>query len=212
MPNLLERSVPDAAICQDLLTSVAEGPHDGHVGRVAGVHGGQADLLRDLRAADGDPIRALHVVARYQRLLHEVATRAVTVSRRTGKSWDEVAAALGTSRQAAWQHYRNVDPPERTSCLVMRRFPNRRRRHLAIRAAILEDYGIRISERAAHQLTKRLTDIEPGLHEVVVLDGRDPSSGERVSKKVSLHALSVYLMPFPEAKAQELRLLPMLDD
>ena len=82
----------------------------------------------------------------------------------------------------------------------------------ALRAAILEDYGIGISERAARQLTKGLTDSQPGLHEVVVLDGRDPSSGERVSKKVSLHALSIYLMPFPEATASDLRLIPMLDD
>jgi hypothetical protein len=168
--------------------------------------------LRDLQGADGDPIRALEVVARYQRLLQEVATRAVTISRRMGKSWEEVAAALGTTRQAAWQRYRNVDPPERTSCFVMRRFPNRRRRHLAVRAAILEDYGIRISERVAQQLTKQLADSQPEPHEVVVLEGRDPSSGERISKKVSLHALSVYLLPFPEATAKDLRLTPMLDD
>jgi hypothetical protein len=173
------------------------------------VHG---DLLRDLRRADGDPIGVLEVVARYQRLLQEVATRAVTVSRRTGKSWDEVAAALGTTRQAAWQRYRRVDPPERTSCLVMRRFPNRRRRHLAVREAILEDYGIRISERVAQQLTRRLSESQPASHEIVALDGRDPSSGERVSMKVSVYALWLYLMPCPEDKANDLRLMATVGD
>jgi hypothetical protein len=77
-----------------------------------------------------------------------------------------------------------------------------------VRAAVLEDYGIRISERVALQLTKRLADSQPAPHEVVVLDGRDPSSGERVSKTASLQALSVYLLPYPEAKAKDLWLIP----
>jgi hypothetical protein len=94
----------------------------------------------------------------------------------------------------------------------MRRFPNRRRRHLAVREAILEDYGIRISERVAQQLTRRLSESQPASHEIVALDGRDPSSGERVSMKVSVYALWLYLMPCPEDKANDLRLMATVGD
>ena len=181
------------------------GLHPSHHGFVTQKRARPSDLLRDLRAAGDDPLRVLEVVARYRRLLDEVANRAATLARRTGKSWDEIAQALGTTRQAAWQRFRSVDTEERPSFLVMCRFPNRRRRHLAVRDAIVEDYGIRVSERDALKLTARLLEAQPARDEVIVLTGRDPSSEQRISKKVSLYALSLYLMPSPAPTARDRR-------
>jgi hypothetical protein len=178
---------------------------------VTGKPAGRADLMRDLRTASDDPLSVLAVVARYRRLLDEVAARAATLARRTGKSWDEVAHALGTTRQAAWQRYRQVEPEERPSCFALHRFPNRRRRHLAVRDAIVEDYGIRISERAALNLTSRLSGQPSRPHEIIVLEGRHPSTGERMSTRVSTHALSLYLMPYPATLPKDLRMIPRMD-
>ena len=179
--------------------------HSAHDGFMAQKPPGRADLLGDLRGAGDNPLEVLEVVTRYRRLLDEVATRAATLARRTGRSWDDIAQALGTTRQAAWQRYRSVDTEERPSFLVMCRFPNRRRRHLAVRDAIVEDYGIRVSKREALKLTARLLEAQPAPDEVIVLNGRDPSSEQRISKKVSLYALSLYLTPSPAPTARDRR-------
>jgi transcriptional regulator len=54
----------------------------------------------------------LGAVERAQVLVTEAERRrrvAVAAARRSGASWTEIAAALGTTRQAAWERFRWVD-------------------------------------------------------------------------------------------------------
>jgi hypothetical protein len=162
----------------------------------------EPDLLAELRSASEDPLAALLIVAKYQRLLNEVSRQAVSTARQLGKSWDEIAGAVGTSRQSAWQRYRRSSPPADSVPLVMRRFPNRRRRHLALRDAITADYGITISERSARELSSQIDSRRVGssdsiFGDPVVLTGRDPETGERTSKTVSCDRLAHYFHPVP---------------
>jgi hypothetical protein len=164
------------------------------------------DVLAELRSASDDPLGVLRIVAKYQELLQEVSRQAVSTARQMGRSWDEIANAVGTSRQSAWQRYRSSSPPADSVPLVMRRFPNRRRRHLAIRDALAADYGIMISERFARELSSQLVSERPGkvdsiFGDPLVLTGRDLATGERVSKKVSSDRLAHYLHPVPRRGA-----------
>jgi Homeodomain-like domain len=43
---------------------------------------------------------------------NELAT--VKLARQAGLSWADVATALGVSRQAAWERWREIDSPERS--------------------------------------------------------------------------------------------------
>ncbi len=43
---------------------------------------------------------------------NELAT--VKLARQAGLSWTDIATALGVSRQAAWERWREIDRPEQT--------------------------------------------------------------------------------------------------
>ena len=54
-------------------------------------------------SADPDPIEVLSAVASFQQYFAAVENEAVKVARSQGRSWQEIGAALGRTRQALWQ-------------------------------------------------------------------------------------------------------------
>ncbi|MGH9181944.1 MAG: hypothetical protein ACRDY5_09535, partial [Acidimicrobiales bacterium] len=57
---------------------------------------------RLIESGDADPLEVLRTVGTYQRYLEAIETRAVRTARGLGRSWEEVAGALGVKRQSAW--------------------------------------------------------------------------------------------------------------
>jgi uncharacterized NAD(P)/FAD-binding protein YdhS len=157
--------------------------------------------MEELRSSGADHLETLRVAARYRRMLDEVSRRAVATARQMGRSWEDVADAVGTSRQSAWQRYRDESPSGDLVPFVMRRFPHRRRRHLALRDAVTADYGLTLSERAARELSAQLASVRPQPRQVVTLQGRDAASGARISKNVSAQQLSTYLLLVPRTRS-----------
>lgn len=54
-------------------------------------------------APEPDPLEVLRVAVTYVRYFNAVEDEAIAVARKLGKTWDEIADALGQSRQAVWQ-------------------------------------------------------------------------------------------------------------
>ena len=52
-----------------------------------------------------DPLDALRALARFDTELSRLRLDTIEAARRAGATWDQVGAALGTSRQAAWEYY-----------------------------------------------------------------------------------------------------------
>ena len=159
-------------------------------------------VLAELRSKADDPLGRLRTVAKYRRVLDEVSHEAVAKAREMGVSWEEIAEAVGTSRQSVWERYRKSSPNGDAVPQVMRRFPHRKRRHLAIRDAISEDFGIVVSDRLARELAAKLASAKPRSNQMMVLLGRDKKTGDRIRKKVSAVALAIYLHPDPLRKRQ----------
>ncbi len=63
-----------------------------------------------IRRPDPDPLEVLRAAGMYQRYLFEVQDKAVKAARAQGHTWEEIAQAVGTTRQAAWQRYGSVAP------------------------------------------------------------------------------------------------------
>lgn len=59
-------------------------------------------------------IAALEDVRLVRGLLDTAELIAVETARRHGQSWAAIAAAVGTSRQTAWEKWREVDEPTTT--------------------------------------------------------------------------------------------------
>lgn len=57
---------------------------------------------RIIESDDADPLEVLRTVGTYQRYLDALEKAAVRTARGMGRSWDEVAGALGVRRQSAW--------------------------------------------------------------------------------------------------------------
>ena len=59
--------------------------------------------------AGPDPLEVLEVVARCKRYFDAIEDEGIVVGRRVGYTWEQIAAALGQSRQAVWQRaHRNI--------------------------------------------------------------------------------------------------------
>lgn len=54
------------------------------------------------------PLEALRALQERERELEDARRRLIATAREQGRSWTEIGAALGVSKQAAWQLY-NVD-------------------------------------------------------------------------------------------------------
>ncbi len=53
------------------------------------------------------PLSALEAVVRIRRCLDEVEDRAIETARERGATWEDIATALGVTRQAVYQKYRH---------------------------------------------------------------------------------------------------------
>ena len=69
---------------------------------------GELEQVLDDRGAD--PLRVLREVAKYQRDLSAIEDQAVKAARSSGHTWEEIARAVGNSRQAAWKRWRSRGP------------------------------------------------------------------------------------------------------
>jgi hypothetical protein len=61
------------------------------------------------RVIGGDEVDATEVLAlaaMYERYFQEIQSRAVHVLRREGRTWQEIADAVGVTKQTAWQKWR----------------------------------------------------------------------------------------------------------
>ncbi|GIG29481.1 hypothetical protein [Cellulomonas marina] len=57
------------------------------------------------QAGDEDPLRALAAVAELQREVHRTEATVVRRARVGGATWEQIAAALGVTRQAVHKRY-----------------------------------------------------------------------------------------------------------
>ena len=69
-------------------------------------------ILRRLENHDVFPIAALEAVAEARRYLDQVERAAVLKARRMGATYEDLALALGISRQTVFNRYRHEDPTE----------------------------------------------------------------------------------------------------
>ncbi len=63
----------------------------------------------DVLEAQADPLVCIEKVAWMRQWVEDVLQEFVEQARRSGHGWNEIARALGVSRQAAWQRYRTED-------------------------------------------------------------------------------------------------------
>lgn len=77
-------------------------------------------LLRRLQSHPDFPLEALEAVVEIRRGLESVERDAVMTARAKGATWDDIAAAIGVTRQAAYQKYRSheVDGASRNGRLA----------------------------------------------------------------------------------------------
>lgn len=61
--------------------------------------------LRLIEDSQADPIDVLKTVGTYQRYLGAIEERAVQAARAAGRTWEEIAGAIGVSRQTAWEKF-----------------------------------------------------------------------------------------------------------
>jgi len=56
-------------------------------------------------ALPSDPLDAIQEITASEMELDRLRCALVKKARQTGRSWEQIASALGTSRQAAWEYY-----------------------------------------------------------------------------------------------------------
>jgi hypothetical protein len=56
-------------------------------------------------ALPGDPLDAIEEITASEVELDRLRCALVKKARQSGRSWEQIASALGTSRQAAWEYY-----------------------------------------------------------------------------------------------------------
>ncbi|WP_420637794.1 hypothetical protein [Candidatus Poriferisocius sp.] len=56
-------------------------------------------------ALPADPLAALRTLAESEAEFDELRRAQVAAARDSGASWEQIGQALGTSRQAAWEHF-----------------------------------------------------------------------------------------------------------
>ena len=57
------------------------------------------------KALPADPLKALKEIVRCEKQLDKLRCDRVKIARSQGASWEEIALALGMSRQSAWEYY-----------------------------------------------------------------------------------------------------------
>ena len=59
-----------------------------------------------LASEQPEPLEVARMAYAFERYFDVVKTEAVRAARKSGRSWDEVGDAIGTTRQSAWERYR----------------------------------------------------------------------------------------------------------
>jgi hypothetical protein len=62
------------------------------------------------KALPVDPLEALKEIVRCEKQLDKLRLDRVKVARSQGASWEDIALALGMSRQSAWEYYTSRTP------------------------------------------------------------------------------------------------------
>jgi hypothetical protein len=57
------------------------------------------------KALPADPLKALNEIVQCEKQLDKLRCDRVKIARSQGSSWEEIALALGMSRQSAWEYY-----------------------------------------------------------------------------------------------------------
>lgn len=68
-----------------------------------------------VKRPDAEPIEVLRAAARFQDYFGAVEREAIKAARARGRTWEEIGQAVGRSRQAVWQRFRDrarLDPAE----------------------------------------------------------------------------------------------------
>jgi hypothetical protein len=91
--------------CQAILTNVAGTWDDGQRAWERLIQAFAGGRPRKGEAA----LQALSDIGLLRRLLDQAETVAVPAARRAGRSWAEIAARLGVTRQSAWEKWREMD-------------------------------------------------------------------------------------------------------
>jgi hypothetical protein len=61
---------------------------------------------RVIQGDEFDAMEVLAIAAMYERYFQEIQSRAVNVLRSEGRTWQEIADAVGVTKQTAWQKWR----------------------------------------------------------------------------------------------------------
>lgn len=61
--------------------------------------------LLSTNSLPGDPLAAIEEITESEAELERLRCSLVKEARQAGRSWEQIAAALGMSRQAAWEYY-----------------------------------------------------------------------------------------------------------
>ena len=65
-------------------------------------------LLRRAESYEMFPLESLETVVQLRRALDAIEARAIEIARERGATWDDIAEAVGVTRQAIYQkHHRN---------------------------------------------------------------------------------------------------------
>jgi hypothetical protein len=87
------------------------------------VSGGQWEAWEQVAGRDDvDAMEVLRTASMYERYFQEVQKKAVQVVRAEGGSWQEIADAVGTTKQSAWQKWRSDDEMVELSAKQFRSF------------------------------------------------------------------------------------------
>jgi transposase-like protein len=132
------------------------------------------DELSDwFHTQDGDPLDALGDIGALRGLLDQAELEAVRAARRSGRSWADVAARLGVTRQSVWERWRDRVTEEEPTAWAEAEQEITRRRELP------SGTGGSVLDRAARAARRRSWITVPNLlgqtvdHARRVLDGLD---------------------------------------
>lgn len=78
-------------------------------------HSPWSEFDRVLHDPATTPLDVLRVVGTYRRYLDAIEEHGVRAARRTGATWEDIGAALGVTRQAAWQRLRQAEEAARAA-------------------------------------------------------------------------------------------------
>ena len=93
------QSVRSGPVCQGTLTRLGSGARMGPMTRSSAW-----DDWEQLRQSpDPDPIEVLRAISSFQKYFAAIEKEAVKVARSQNRTWREIGAALGRTRQAIWQ-------------------------------------------------------------------------------------------------------------